>query len=266
MTLEQYIVNPLGKNNAVLNSITRETLRKEYRTKLDTIMVRESGKVEYKLFYDKAKNRYWAYIKVPSEVVKKFYYDVILVFSPNSKTGSSNNIFDYDFRAYSNDPAFVFNFAYVFYKNDLFVNELQKKMSKRAIKEEAKEKNPYNLVGYVKSLYFGYLIMKDRGLNNLTKFKAEAKGLDLPYIMDNVEDADEKVRKRQEEGAKLEKHKRSAPESKNEEEKKSIPGFLINKVTNTLGLSKTSTTKKITPTKTSSTTFVKTSKTSKKIK
>ena len=84
MTLEQYIVNPLGKNNAVLNSITRESLRKEYRTKLDAIMVRENGKIDYNLYYEKSKNRYWMYIKVPSEVVKKFYYDVVLVL-PNCR-------------------------------------------------------------------------------------------------------------------------------------------------------------------------------------
>ena len=259
MTLEQYIINPLGKNNAVLNSITRESLRKEYRLKLDAIMVRENGKIDYNLYYEKSKNRYWMYIKVPSEVVKKFYYDVVLVFSPNSKTGSSNNIFDYDFQVFSNDPAFVFNFAHVFYKNKLFVNELQKKMSKQAIKQEAKEKNPYNLVGYVKSIYFAYLIIKDKGLNNLTKFNAEAKSIDIPKLLDSIEEADTKIAKRQEEGAKVSKQKREVTIPKKEEHK--VPTG-INKVVSKLGLSKTPTVK----TTSSKIGNVKTTKQSKKIK
>ena len=55
-----------------------------YMNKLDKIMVRENGKAEYHLFKDKGE-LYYAYIKVPSEVIENFYYDVIIEFRQPDK-------------------------------------------------------------------------------------------------------------------------------------------------------------------------------------
>ena len=74
MTFDQYIQNPMGIANSVMSN--REMYRSMYSMKLDAIMVREMGKIDYKLYKDK--NSYYAYIKVPSEVVEKFYYDVVI--------------------------------------------------------------------------------------------------------------------------------------------------------------------------------------------
>ena len=80
--MEQYILNPALKSNAVLNAATRELIKKSYQQKFDNIMLRENGKVTYYLFHEPKKQIYWAYIKVPSEVVDHFYYDVIFKFTP----------------------------------------------------------------------------------------------------------------------------------------------------------------------------------------
>ena len=77
MTLEQYILNPMGKNNAVLNASTREIMRKTYTSKFDNILLREHGKIEYYLYEDSKNNAYWMDAKIPSETVKNFYYDVV---------------------------------------------------------------------------------------------------------------------------------------------------------------------------------------------
>lgn len=200
MTLSEYIINPMGKNNAVLNSITREALRNHYKKKFDSLLVRENAYIQYYLFKDSKKNIYWAYIKVPSEEIKKFYYDVVFKFIPDSSTGISNDIFNYPVKFYSNDPAFVYTYAHVFAKNDLFITELSKKMAKKALKEEAKEKNPQNNIGYVKTIYFAYLLLKERGLNSVHKFNSESKPLDISFLIQNIEEADEKIFKRQEAG------------------------------------------------------------------
>ena len=47
MTLEQYILNPMGKNNAVMNASTREIMRKTYIHKFDNLLLRESGYIKY---------------------------------------------------------------------------------------------------------------------------------------------------------------------------------------------------------------------------
>ena len=170
MTFDQYIQNPMGVKNAVISG--REMYRTMYMNKLDKIMVRENGKAEYHLFKDKGE-LYYAYIKVPSEVIENFYYDVIIEFRQPDKDKKIHNdrtLKNYKVRFYSNDPSFVFTFAHAFIKNDMFIKNYSDKMSKEAIKKVAKEKNPTNQVGYVKSLYFAYLIMSKRRLFDKNKY------------------------------------------------------------------------------------------------
>jgi hypothetical protein len=81
-------------------------------------------------------------------------------------------------------------------------------MSREALKKEAKEKNPNNNVGYVKTIYFAYLTMKNRKLNKASKFRAEAKKFSLEYLLSTIEPADKKIKERQSEGEKVSKRKK----------------------------------------------------------
>lgn len=193
MTFDDYIQNPMGKENAVISN--RNMYRDLYKAKLDKILVRENGKIEYHCYSIGAK--YMCYLKIPSEVVPKFYYDVLVEFSPSKKLVGSGSLKDYNVRFFSNDPSFVFTFAHAFIKNGLFINNFSDKMSEKAIKEVAKEKNPRNQVGYVKSLYFAYLVMQSRGLFSKLKYVD-------PYsevmVKRSIEPADKKIKDRQEAG------------------------------------------------------------------
>lgn len=220
MTFEEYISNPLGKQNSVLNSATREGMRALYTNKFDNILLRENNKIEYYLFKDREHNIYWAYFKIPSEEVKKFYYDVVIKFSATQKTlGGGSNLFKYDVQFYSNDPAFVFTYAYVFNKEKMFIKELTKKMSREALTKKPREKNSKELVGYVKSLYFAYLLMQNRSLNKKSRFEAET----IPYqhlvtYMKKIVPADAKVADRQERGKGI-SHKKKIQLSQRDAEK-----------------------------------------------
>lgn len=231
ITLEQYILNPMGKNNAVLNATARESIRQNYVKKFGNVMLRENGKINYFLFKDEKRNTYWAYIKIPSETVRNFYYDVVLEFFTN-QSGGGDNLFDYNVRFFSNDPAFVYTYAHVFLKNDLFIKELSNKMSKQAIRKAPNEKNPTGNVGYVKSLYFAYLFMRNMGLNKKIKFEGESKKLDLNYLISQIMDADEKIRLRQE----------KEPEKKERVGVKKVGIPIIQNSSNSLGVKKTKTT------------------------
>lgn len=188
MTIEQYIKNPMG--NAVMSN--REMYRKMYMEKLDKLMVRESGKIKYKLY--RSSSKYYAHIKVPSETIKDFYYDVVLEFSKPKDALPTNDLKKYNVKFFSNDPAFVYTFAHAFIKNDLFIKELSDKMSREAIKKKAEIKNPNNQVGYVKTLYFAYLMMIRKGLFNkmlyLEKYNEK-------ILKADVEHADTKIAERQ---------------------------------------------------------------------
>ena len=199
MTMEQYILNPMGKNNAVLNAPTRETIKRSYSAKFDNILLRERGIITYK-FYKDNKNQYWAYIKVPSETVPKFYYDVVFKFFIDASKGGENDLFKWNIQFFSNDPAFVYTYAHVFYENNLLIPELKSKMSKIALKEAAKEKNPQGNIGYVKIIYFAYLVMKNRNFNKVARFEGECQPLIAKDLLAEIMPADEKIASRQEEG------------------------------------------------------------------
>ena len=200
MTLEQYILNPMGKNNAVLNGATRELMRKQYMHKFDNLMLRENGKMDYYCYKDAKKNEYWILIKVPSETVEGFYYENVFKFYNGPETANEKDLFKWNVQFYANDPAFVYTYAHVFAERAIFIPELRRKMSKEALREVPDEKNPEQLVGYVKTIYFAYLLMQNRRLNIVSKFDAESQPLRANILLDQITEADEKIRSRQEEG------------------------------------------------------------------
>lgn len=206
MTFQQYIDNPLGKKSAVFSQ--RDMYRELYTKKYGAVLLRENGTFHSTMYYDRKRDRYFMHMKVPSEVVEKFYYDVIVEFYPidgtNATEGTLNN---YGVRFFSNDPAFVFTYEYVFSKNDLFVKELKPKASKVALKTKPEERNPYEIPGYVKSLYFCFLHMKSRSLFNKTHWKNYARPFNLKELLEDVEESDKKVSDRQRLGEKAKKKK-----------------------------------------------------------
>lgn len=206
MTLEEYIKNPFPGNS--VPALAREGIKNTYKAKFDNVLLRENGKINYFLYKDEKKNIYYAHIKVPSEVIENFYYDTIFkFFADSSITENGRNLEKYNVQFYSNDPAFVFTYCHAFIKNKLFITELSDKMSKEAIKERAKERNPKDLSGYVKSIYFAYLFMKERGLLNKSSW-TQAPDVDFKYFLSSIEHADFKIAKRQEEETKRDKRKK----------------------------------------------------------
>ena len=209
MTFENYIDNPMGKGSATITAGHRELMRMQYNKKFDNLLLREKGKMDYRMFTDSKRNEYWIYVKIPSELCKNFYYDTLIKFYADEKVkGGGKNLFKYNVRFYSNDPAFVYTYAYVFAHNDLFINELASKMSKQALKRPPTEKNPSNSIGYVKSIYFVYLLMDNRSLNKVSVFEKQAEPLNVKFLMDNIMDADQKIAEREEAGRGVSRRKK----------------------------------------------------------
>lgn len=205
MKFDEYISNPMGRKNAVFGN--REMYRNLYTEKLDKIMVRELGKVDYELYV--GKTEFYIHFKIPSEVVPNFYYDTVIMFyTEDESIYSSRTLKDYDVKFYSNDPSFVYTFAHAFLENDLFIRDLVPRMSKEAVKRVATEKNPRNEVGYVKSIYFAYLLANRYGLFNKVKFEAYAKKYNRKTLLENITHADEKIESRRLEEEKLNKEKK----------------------------------------------------------
>lgn len=213
MTFQQYIDNPLGKKNAVFSQ--RDLFRTLYTDKFDKILLREAGNIKYTLYQDKKHDRYVAHIKVPSETVNKFYYDAVIYFYTDDPAAhASGNLNDYKVKFFSNDPAFVFTYLRVFLKNDLFFEDMKPKSSKLALTKDPKEKNPYEIPGYSKILYFAFLYMKSRNLFNKSWYTEYAKDYSATELLKHVDHTDKKIADRQELGEKVAKEK--AREAKQE--------------------------------------------------
>lgn len=207
MTFGQYIDNPLGKKSAVFSQ--RDMYKDLYTKKFDAVFMREAGKINYFLYHDKGKDLYFAHIKIPSEVVPKFYYDVVIRFStPDNGLRVSPSLEGYEVQFFSNDPAFVFTYERVFHKLGMFVEECKERASKIALKRDPTETNPYETPGYVKSIYFAYLFMKKKGLFLKMPYSTQGKRYTKRELLSNIEDTDKKIADRQEEGARVEKERK----------------------------------------------------------
>lgn len=236
MTFDQYINNPMGVKNAVFSG--REMYRELYMKKLDTILVREVGKVKYRLY--KNKDKFYVYMKIPSEVVPDFYYDTVIEFFTDKMAAkASNTLKDYYVKFYSNDPSFVFTFAHAMLKNDLFIKELVPRMSKEAVKKVAKEKNPKMEIGYVKSIYFTYLLMKNYSLFNKIVFNNESQRFDLKELLSLIEHADIKIEKRQQAQRDINKEKKINKKKENNTERNMSSSTVSTNLSNKIGKTKT---------------------------
>lgn len=219
MTFDEYIINPLGKSNAILSNYVRESIRRGYQEKWNSIMLRENGKVTYKMWKDTKHNTFYILLKIPSETVTNFYYDVVIKFFTDEEVKEGgHNLSNYSAQYFSNDPAFIFTYAHTFINHNMFVKELTGKLNQNVIKDKAEIKNPSNQNGYIKSLYFAYLFMKERRLFSRVFFDA-ADEYKPEVLTAMVMDSDKKITLRQEEGKKLE---RKSIEKQERREVKSI--------------------------------------------
>lgn len=190
MTFDEYIQNPMGVKTAVVPG--RSMYKELYTKKWDMIILRER-EIKYTLY--KSKTDFFAYFKIPSEVLDKFYYDVVIRFYPSKqKKGSlvNNTLNDYNVQFFSNDPSFVYTFCHAFVKNGLFINDLSERMNKLALKHVGKERNPQDLIGYVKSLYFAYLEMNRQKLFKKEQFSS-AEEYNKSKLLKLIMDTDEKI-------------------------------------------------------------------------
>ena len=241
MSFDKYIDNPSGGASVVTN---RNMYKNMYKSKFNAVLVREQGKIDFEVFKTKDKNdTYYIYMKIPSEVIPNFYYDVVikLYTTVNAKKASSY-LRHYAVGFYSNDPAFVYTFAYSFAKNNLFIDDLEPKMSKKALRDKAKVRNPKNEVWYVKSLYFAYLAMEKYNLFHRINLDRVAKRYSKRELLSKITHADKKIQDRISEQEKLKKEKKA--ESRNPEERNVHNATARTKTSNITKTAKTSTVSK----------------------
>lgn len=218
MNFNEYINNPMGKKNSVYTN--RNMYADLYKSKLNNILVRENGKIHYELYRDK--DDYIIYFKIPSETIDKFYYDIVIRFFTNDKNIKlSSSISEYDIQVFSNDPHFAYTYLNLFLRNDMFFDDMRSKVDKTFLVKEANEKNPDDQIGYVKSLYFSYLIMKRDLLFSKNRFALYGTSYNKKKLLDKIEYVMTKINNRKDKEEKLKnKKKREKKTTTNNKENK----------------------------------------------
>jgi hypothetical protein len=131
------------------------------------MMLRCAGNINYVMWKSTDQHRFIIYFQMPSETVQGLFYDVAVEFTAQDDVHHRlGHLKDYKVRFFSNDPNFIFTYAYAYKQKDLIIPELVNKIGAKARKEEPKKTNPNMLAGYVKSIYFAYLFMVNKGLFN----------------------------------------------------------------------------------------------------
>lgn len=191
-TFPKYVKNP---NIFGTTSPQSKLIMDDYSRRFDAILVREGGNIFHRLYRDDKGNYYW-YGKIPSEVVPKFYYDVIIKFKEGVVNKLSPNLKSYDIQVFSNDPAFCYTYAYAFNKNNLFIKDFYDKIGKEFLENKAIVRNPKNDIGIVKSLFFAYFSIVRDDLFNKDNWK-NAKKYNEKSISRLIMSADRKIALRQ---------------------------------------------------------------------
>lgn len=233
-TFHQYIHNPMGYGTMIMSY--RNMYKDLYTKKFDAILLRENGNIDYFLWKDKKHNVYYIHIKIPSEVVSNFYYDTVIQFTANIKNPSAVSLKEYLVKFYSNDPSFVYTFAYAFNKNKLFIDDLSSRINKISLTKRSAIKNPKDEIGYVKSLYFAFLVMDSKKLFNISYWNG-ANIYDKNTFIKNIVHADLKIADRIEKGKEIDKsNKIEKKRSRYHNDNKKVQNKTINntKYTNTI--------------------------------
>jgi hypothetical protein len=190
-TFDEYINNPSGSRSHMVGE--KEIAKSVYNDKYNKMILMCGGQINYVMWKSEPK-RYVIYIQMPSETTPKLYYDVMVEF-----TGEDNldytmpKLDNYKVRFFSNDPNFTFTFAHAFYKKGMIIPELVKKISPKALKEPPTKTNPNILAGYVKSIYFAYIFMRNKGLFNKLNWLEANPIRQMPaWVKQYVMDSDKK--------------------------------------------------------------------------
>ena len=163
-TLDDYIANPSGKGSSVIQN--RNSLKQTYQTELSSLESR-MGKITQEIYKGggNSASTYSIRFKVPSNSTKGFYNDVVFEFIHNNGDSSNERtIRKYYIKFFSNDPNFIYTYAYTYKTHGVLIPELEKKLPFRSITQKPTTRNPDNAMGYNKDIFFCYLVMEREGL------------------------------------------------------------------------------------------------------
>jgi len=179
--LKEFLADTLSVSKGSMKLNTKGVIE-EYRERYDNLI--GSGKTfRHDTYTVNPGGRIMVHIKVPSETVDGFYYDVLIELSAEK---SAADFRDCDIKIFSNCPSFVYSVAYVFAHWDpsakdkskgkgmmidslrgklprerLLVPGAEKSLGKKPVHDKPVTRNPMGIPLFDKSVYFAIFYMLD---------------------------------------------------------------------------------------------------------
>lgn len=190
-TIQQFLNNPIGDNSAVYGR--RDIIIHNLENRFDKLIKTYLNK--FKFYVNEIQGSYYFYIQLPSETYpEKLTYDIVIEFLPIGNAKGDLTINNYAIRLFSNNPNFIFTYAYVYNKDGLIIDFLKNKIGSKCLHEKPKIKNPHLSYGFEKSVYFALLYIKYLGLTSKSNIAGKLeKRLTKDFIRKKVKTPEEKM-------------------------------------------------------------------------
>jgi hypothetical protein len=179
ISIRQYVDNPY-RGSAFLAS------RKYIKSGLNQAFIELLQKYRNLFFavpYKYSNGDIMFHVKVPSEEYKfnKIIYDVLfkISFAPDKRYSLR------DMKIFSNSPSFLFTYAYVYYHEDIMIDEFADKIPSQALINPPEIRNPVESLGFEKITYIAarYIldgqVLTDQYINRFAKNMTQIEEINL---------------------------------------------------------------------------------------
>ena len=168
ITIED-LMYPIGHGSALSMRIIEKDLT-------DRFYIYANQFIRIKSSYKDGDN-YYVHLTIPSEnnarSLSEVFYDVVLEFYPRNKAQIALNYFnDYGVKVFSNSPSFLFTFTHVLNEKEALPDFISTKYyAKEALKNPPKVRNPIELLGIDKSIWFAIKYLTHNRLFHKIRFE-----------------------------------------------------------------------------------------------
>ena len=230
-TIIDFLRNPAGSGSGQVSS--RYSIIQNLKDRYHKLLA-DKKTFSYSIY--SSKNSIIFYVKVPSESLppKSIWYDVFIELKSNASQLSKKDFFATEAKVWSNIPAFVFTYAYAAtHEADIITWDwIRPYLPKKALTKPAEIRNPENIMGFEKSIYFALLYLIENDYFTLKSYNLKDWKLELPYIKKNIQKFDDVMTKykiwkekiAQKERAEKRKAKAAAQKSSSKGTVKSLDG------------------------------------------
>lgn len=238
MTYRQYLINPTGPYSSFFGK--RESIKKDLENRFYKLLAK-TPKKDFDCKIYKEKDSYYFHIKIPSEEFDNIFYDVIIKLSPpDSVALNEGSLYSYKLSFFSNSPAFVYTYAYISKKDKVLIPFMEHKLSTVALTTPPKVRNPIEIYGFEKSIYFSLLYIQYKNYHIKSMINSKSLVFNQVSLYSKCKHSDliqkeynkEKAKKVEENKAKkqAEKEKRIALQAKTIKDKNEKRNKKVNKV------------------------------------